>query len=238
MKSVLVTGGSGGIGVAICKELARRGYFVGVHYNKNKAIAENLAKEIGGVAIGFDVTDEKSVSKGVNEFISKAGGITALVNNAGVAQTIKPIIDTSEKEFDEVFSANVKGVFLVSKAVIPSMLNGGGSIVNVSSMWGFVGASCESVYSASKSAVNGLTKSLAKEYSSAKIRINAVAPGYIDTKMNDILSEEDKKLAVADIPLGRVGTPEDVAKCVAFLIDDATFMTGEVVNLSGGEIIF
>lgn len=236
MKSVLVTGGSGGIGSAICKEFASRGYFVGVHYNKNEKFAKSLAQEIGGVAIGFDLTDGVATKTAIDGFIKRAGGLDVLVNCAGVAQKIKPLIDTSESEFDEVFFANVKSVFLTCKQVIPYMLEKGGNIVNVSSMWGLVGASCESVYSASKAAVLAFTKSLAKEYASAKIRVNAVAPGLIETPMNSCLSAEDKALAIEDIPLNRIGKPEEVAKCVYFLCENE-FITGECINVSGGTVI-
>ena len=237
MKSVLVTGGSGGIGSAICREFATRGYFVGVHYNSNKANAESLANEIGGVALGFDLKNAEQTKTAIDDFVKKAGGISVLVNNAGVAQKIKPLIDTSEEEFDEVFSANVKGIFTATKSVLPYMLDKGGNVINVSSMWGLVGASCESVYSASKGAILAFTKSLAKEYASANIRVNAVAPGLIDTKMNDSLSNEDKKLAVEEIPLGRIGLSEEVAKTVVFLCEEGTFITGEVINVSGGNVI-
>ena len=237
MKSVLVTGGSGGIGSAICKEFASRGYFVGVHYNSNSSSAIALAKEIGGVAIGFDLKDTEQTKSAIESFVKKAGGINALVNSAGVAQQIKPLIDTSEEEFDEVFSANVKGVFTATKCVLPHMLGNGGNIINVSSMWGLVGASCESVYSASKGAIIAFTKSLAKEYASANVRVNAVAPGLIDTKMNDCLSEEDKLLAIEEIPLGRIGLAKEIAKTVAFLCEEGTFITGEVINVSGGNVI-
>ena len=235
MKRVLVTGGSGGIGSAICKEFASRGFFVGVHYNKNKDFATALASEIGGVAVGFDLTDANATKTAIDGFVKKAGGIDVLVNCAGIAQKIQPLIDTAEQEFDRVFCANVKGVFLSCKQVIPYMLEKGGNIINVSSMWGLVGASCESVYSASKAAVIAFTKSLAKEYASAKIRVNAVAPGLIETKMNDCLSQEDKALAIQEIPLSRAGTPEEVAKCVYFLYENG-FITGECINISGGQI--
>lgn len=237
MKSVLVTGGSGGIGSAICREFASRGYFVGVHYNKNRLEAEALANEIGGYALGFDLRDTKQTQVAIGEFIKKAGGINVLINNAGVAQKIKPLIDTSEEEFDEVFSANVKGTFIATKAVLPHMLEKGGNIVNVSSMWGLVGASCEGVYSASKGAIIAFTKSLAKEYAGANVRVNAVAPGLIDTKMNGCLSKEDIKLAIDEIPLARIGCASEVAKAVAFLCEDGTFITGEVINVSGGNVI-
>ena len=237
MKSVLVTGGSGGIGSAICREFASRGYFVGVHYNSNMLEAESLANEIGGVALGFNLRNSEQTKTAIDNFIQKAGGISALINNAGVAQKIKPVIDTSEEEFDEVFSANVKGNFIVTKCVLPHMLNKGGNIVNVSSMWGLVGASCESLYSASKGAILSFTKALAKEYASANIRVNAVAPGLIDTKMNNCLSEEEKRLAVEEIPLGRIGLAQEVAKAVVFLCEEGTFITGEVINVSGGNVI-
>lgn len=237
MKKVLVTGGSGAIGSAICKKLASLGYFVGVHYNKNCENAERLAKEIGGIAVGFDLTDAIQVKDGIKSFVSKASGIDVLVNNAGIAQQIKPLLDTTEEEFDSIFNTNVKGVFLACKEVIPYMLENGGNIVNVSSMWGLVGASCESVYSASKGAIISFTKSLAKEYAGANIKVNAIAPGFIDTPMNAHLSKEDRQLCLNDIPLGRFGAVEDVAKAVAFLCDADLFMTGEVINLSGGEVI-
>ncbi|MBR2337389.1 MAG: SDR family oxidoreductase [Clostridia bacterium] len=237
MKSVLVTGGSGGIGCAICREFASRGYFVGVHYNSNPSKAEALASEIDGVALGFDLRNLEQAKTAIDEFVKKAGGLNALINCAGVAQKIKPLIDTSEEEFDEVFSANVKGVFGATKFALPHMLNNGGSIVNVSSMWGLVGASCESVYSASKGAILAFTKSLAKEYASAGIRVNAVAPGLIDTRMNECLSKEDKALAIEEIPLGRIGLAEEVARAVVFLCEEGTFITGEVINVSGGNVI-
>ena len=237
MKNVLVTGGSGAIGSAICKKFASLGYFVGVHYNSNRESAENLAKEIGGIAVGFDIANAEEVRSGVEFFIKRAGGIDVLINNAGIAQKIKPLLDTTENEFDGVFSTNVKGVFLTCRQVIPYMLEKGGNIVNVSSMWGLVGASCESVYSASKGAVICFTKALAKEYASAKIKVNAVAPGFIDTPMNACLSTEDRNLCLEDIPLGRFGKAEDVANAVAFLSEDNCFITGEVINLSGGEVI-
>ena len=131
---------------------------------------------------------------------------------------------------------NVKGVYNCCKAAIPAMLDGGGSIINISSMWGVTGGSCEAIYSASKAAVIGFTKAL-KEYAAAGITINCVAPGYIDTPMNDNLSDENKKLAIADIPVGRVGEGEDVAKAVFYLAENGGFVTGEVLSVNGGEVI-
>lgn len=237
MKTVFVTGASGGIGEAIAKKFAENGYFVGVGYNSNRGKAENLAKEIDGVAVKADVSDEKSVSAAMNDFLLRAGRLDVLVNSAGIALPIKTLLDTTSKEFDKAFSVNVKGVYNCCKAAIPAMLDGGGSIINISSMWGVTGGSCEAIYSASKAAVIGFTKALAKEYAAAGITINCVAPGYIDTPMNDNLSDENKKLAIADIPVGRVGDGEDVAKAVLYLAENGGFVTGEVLSVNGGEVI-
>lgn len=237
MKTVFVTGASGGIGEAIAKKFAENGYFVGVGYNTNRGKAENLAKEIDGVAVKADVSDEKSVSAAMSDFLLRAGKLDVLVNSAGIALPIKTLLDTTSKEFDKAFSVNVKGVYNCCKAAIPAMLDGGGSIINISSMWGVTGGSCEAIYSASKAAVIGFTKALAKEYAAAGITINCVAPGYIDTPMNDNLSDENKKLAIADIPVGRVGEGEDVAKAVFYLAENGGFVTGEVLSVNGGEVI-
>lgn len=237
MKTVFVTGASGGIGEAVAKKFAENGYFVGVGYNSNRGKAENLAKEIAGVAVKADVSDEKSVSAAMNDFLLRAGRLDVLVNSAGIALPIKTLLDTTSKEFDKAFSVNVKGVYNCCKAAIPAMLDGGGSIINISSMWGVTGGSCEAIYSASKAAVIGFTKALAKEYAAAGITINCVAPGYIDTPMNDNLSDENKKLAIADIPVGRVGEGEDVAKAVFYLAENGGFVTGEVLSVNGGEVI-
>ena len=237
MKTVFVTGASGGIGEAIAKKFAENGYFVGVGYNTNREKAENLAKKINGVAIKTDVSDEKSVAAALSDFLLRAGRLDVLVNSAGIALPIKTLLDTTSKEFDKAFSVNVKGVYNCCKAAIPAMLDGGGSIINISSMWGVTGGSCEAIYSASKAAVIGFTKALAKEYAVAGITINCVAPGYIDTTMNDNLSDENKKLAIADIPVGRVGEGEDVAKAVFYLAENGGFVTGEVLSVNGGEVI-
>ena len=236
MKSVLITGASGGIGKAIAEEFASAGYFVGVNYNTNKIDAEKLAEKLGGIAVGFDVSDINAVVWGVKHFLTVAERIDVLVNCAGIALPVKTVLDTMEEEFDHIFSVNVKGVYNTIKTVIPEMLDNGGKIINISSMWGLVGGSCEAIYSASKAAVIGLTKALAKEYANAKITVNAIAPGFIDTHMNDNLSEENKRIAIEDIPLGRVGTGRDVARAALYLAEN-DFVTGEILNISGGEVI-
>ena len=240
MKSVLVTGGAGGIGEAICLKFAEKGYFVGVGYNNSEAEAKKIAEKISGAVIKIDVTNVESVKGAVETFAKQSGTngeINVLVNCAGIALPIKTLLDVTEEEYDKIFAVNMKGVFLATNAVLPHMLEKGGAIINVSSMWGLTGGSCEAVYSASKSAVTGFTKALAKEFAGANIRVNAVAPGFIDTKMNRAFSEEDRKLIREDIPLGRFGSTEDVAKAVLYLADDADFVTGITLNLSGGEVV-
>ncbi len=237
MKSVFITGGAGGIGEAVCEEFAKNGYYVGVGYNGSESAAEEIAKKTGGLAVKIDVTNAESVLKAVDGFAKKCGKIDVLVNCAGVALPIKTVLDVTEAEFDKVFDVNMKGVFLVTKSVVPHMLENGGAIVNVSSMWGVSGGSCEAVYSASKAAVIGFTKALAKELAEAKIRVNAVAPGFIETKMNGAFSPADRELIKEDIPLKRFGLPSDVAKSVLFLAEGADFVTGATLNVSGGEVI-
>lgn len=236
MKSVFVTGGSGGIGEKICEEFAKKSCFVGVGYNGNKEAAENLAEKIGGIAVKIDVSNSSSVTEAIENFAKRCGEVNVLVNCAGTALPIKTILDVSEEEYDKTFDVNMKGVFLVTKAVLPHMLEKGGAIINVSSMWGISGGSCEAVYSATKAAVIGFTKALAKEFAGANIRVNAIAPGYIETKMNSAFSENDKELIKEDIPLARFGTPSDVAKAAVYLAE-AEFVTGITLNVSGGEII-
>lgn len=236
MKSVFVTGGSGGIGEKICEEFAKKGCFVGIGYNGNNEAAENLAEKIGGIAVKIDVSNSSSVTEAIENFAKRCGEVNVLVNCAGTALPIKTILDVSEEDYDKTFDVNMKGVFLVTKAVLPRMLEKGGAIINVSSMWGISGGSCEAVYSATKAAVIGFTKALAKEFAGANIRVNAIAPGYIETKMNSAFSEKDKELIKEDIPLARFGTPSDVAKAAVYLAE-AEFVTGITLNVSGGEVI-
>lgn len=237
MKTVFITGASGGIGKAVAEKFAANGYFVGVGYYRNERTAKGLAEAINGLAVKVDVRDEASVDAAVRAFVSRAGKLDVLVNSAGVALPIKTLLDTTEKEFDETFAVNVKGTYNAIKRALPLLLKSGGSVVNVSSMWGVTGGSCEAIYSASKAAVIGMTKALAKEYARSGVTINCVAPGYIDTPMNNNLSDENKKLAIEDVPVGRAGNGEDVAKAVLYLAENGGFVTGEVLNVNGGEVI-
>lgn len=237
MKTVLVTGGTGGIGEAICREFAKNGYFAGVGFCGSKTKANEIAKDIGGTGVYMDFENTETIFEAVNSFVKKYGRLDVVVNSAGIALPVKTILDVSEEEYDKVFSVNVKGVFSVTKAAVPFMLERGGAIINISSMWGLAGGSCEAVYSASKAAVIGFTKAVAKEFAGAGIRVNAIAPGFIDTKMNAAFGEEDRKSILSDIPLARFGLPSDVAKAALYLADYADFVTGTVLNVSGGEII-
>jgi 3-oxoacyl-[acyl-carrier protein] reductase len=233
MKTALITGASRGIGAACAAELARAGFRVVINYRDSRDAAEALAAALGGVAIRADVSKPDEVGA----MFAVAGIVDTLVCNAGVALT-GLFTDTAD-DWRRVFDVNVGGVINCARAAIPHMAREGtGSIITLSSIWGITGASCEAVYSASKAAVIGLTKSLAKELGPSGIRSNCVAPGVIDTDMNGDLSPPDLD-ALADVtPLGRVGTAEDVAGLVAFLASDAArFITGQVISPNGGILI-
>ena len=235
MKTVLITGASHGIGKAIAKEFAQNGYKVVINYNSSKQEAEELVKEINGLAIKADVSKENEVEQMFELVKQKFGKIDVLVNNAGVALK-KMICDTTLEDWQRVININLTGSFLVSKCAIKNMMYEGGKIINISSVFGVSGASCEGAYSASKAGIIALTKSMAKEY--ANVCINCVCPGAIDTKMNDNLSQEEKQELINEIPAGRLGTCEEVAKTVLFLSSDAAdYITGQVISINGGMYI-
>ncbi|MGN1095154.1 MAG: elongation factor P 5-aminopentanone reductase [Eubacteriales bacterium] len=242
-KSVVITGASRGIGRACALMFARQGYDVLIGYNKNEAAAgQTLAAVLECGVKGAMFSADISSAAGSRRLISKAmyefGGIDVLVNNAGIAR-VSLMTDVSEEDFSELFSTNVGGVYFTSQAVIPEMINaGGGKIINISSMWGQVGASCETLYSATKAAIIGLTKAMAKELAPSHINVNCVAPGVIDTDMNSCYDENTMDDLKAKTPLSRLGTPEDIAHAVCFLAsDDADFITGEVLSVNGGFVI-
>lgn len=239
----VITGASGDIGQAIARAYAQKGYKVAICFHQNKKAAEELAYEItrgGGFATAFsaDLTSEQHVLLLEKEVIERMGEPDVLVNNAGVASQML-FTDVSLEEYDYVMDSNVKSAFLVTRAFLPYMVrNKKGCIINISSMWGQVGASCEVVYSASKAALIGMTKALAKEVGPSGIRVNCIAPGVIDTKMNANHSEEALQELVDETPLGRLGTPRDIANVCVFLASPrSTFMTGQVLGVNGGLII-
>lgn len=243
-KIALVTGGSGGIGKAICCKLASMGACVIVHYNSDEASAINTVtyiKENLGYAmpICFDLGNRADTFKNLDLLMTKVPKIDILVNNAGISRS-NLFIDISEDEWDTIFNINVKGVFNCSQYTVKnSMLKHKyGKIINISSIWGSVGASCESHYAASKAAIIALTKSLAKELGPSGITVNAVTPGVIETKMLDCYSEEDLLELRLETPLNRLGTPLDVANCVGFLAsNEADFLTGQIISPNGGFVI-
>lgn len=232
MKKALVTGGAGGIGQAVCRRLAEDGYFVYVNYSKSREKAEKIAEEICGQAVGFDVSDISAVRK-ISEDIKN---IDLLVNNAGISE-INLFDKISDEKADEIFRVNLMGTLNCSRVFLTEMIRRkSGCIINISSMWGQCGASCEVDYSASKAGVIGFTKALAKETAPSGIRVNCVAPGFIMTEMNNRFSEEDLKLILEDIPLGIFGKPEHIADSVSFLAS-AEYITGQVLAVNGGMVI-
>lgn len=243
IKTAIITGASRGIGRACAVELARAGFDILVNYRESDAAAEEtkkLCEAQGAKCVTFraDVKDENEVRRMIAYAECELGGVGVLVNNAGVGES-GLFTDMTREKYDRVFDTNVWGAAVCAREAAKVMIrDGGGKIVNVSSMWGVVGASCEALYSASKAALIGLTKALAKELAPSHITVNCVAPGVIDTDMNACYGAETMAALKDETPLGRIGTPEDVARAVAFLCSDAAdFITGDVMNVNGGFVI-
>lgn len=242
-RTVVVTGASGGIGSEISRVFAENGWNVGLMYFNSHEDAEKLEKELELMGVNTfcdkcDVSSPEDVKKFFENVKSRLGETYALVNNAGVALQ-KLFCDVSDEEAERIFDINVKGVFNCSKAVLPSMINDkAGKIVNISSMWGICGASCEVHYSASKAAVIGFTKALAKEVGPCSINVNCVCPGVIDTKMNANLDKTAMESLKDEIPLMQIGSPRDVAETVYFLCSERSkYVTGQIISVDGGMTI-
>lgn len=241
MKNVLVTGASGGIGKAVALELARRGWGVALQYRQNRQSAQETVEKIlqlGGNAKAYqaDLTDEAQVKSLFDAAQADFGFLEGLVNNAGAAWK-GLFTDMTLEDWRGVMDADLTSVFLCCRQALPPMIRQKrGSIVNVSSMWGQVGASCEAAYSAAKAGVIGLTKALAKEEGPSGVRVNCLAPGVIATPMNGDLSPADLDMLREETPLERIGTPEETAQGVAFLLEQE-FLTGQVLGLNGGLVI-
>lgn len=238
MKNILITGGSRGIGKAMVKAFSDKGYKVAFTYKSSLDYAESLSKETGALAIMADSAKENDVVKAVSTAANTLGGIDILINNAGIS-SFSLLQDLTLTEWNECMAVNLTSAFLYSREVIPYMLRSHeGRIINISSMWGLVGASCEVHYSAAKAGLIGFTKALAKELGPSGITVNAIAPGVIDTDMNSHLSGEDMKELSDETPVGRIGNAEEIAKAAIYLSsDDASFITGAVLNISGGLVI-
>ena len=242
-KLALVTGAAKGIGEACAIRLAAAGYRVIIHYNNSAEAAEateSIIKYDGGTAatIQADLRDEEQVRSMCARIIRKWHCPDLIVNNAGIAQYTQ-FQDISDADWNNMMDSNVKGAFHVIREFLPIMIERkSGCIVNISSMWGQIGGSCEVHYSASKGAVIAMTKALAKEVGPSGIRVNCVAPGCIRTSMTEVLGEETLKSLADETPLGRIGTPDDVAAAVAFLAsEDASFITGQILGVNGGSVI-
>lgn len=241
-KTIVITGASGGIGIKLVDAFARNGYNVAAAYFSNKSslisACENLTAEgFSAFAVKADVSKSDEANGLIDCAIKKFGNVDALINNAGIAQQ-KLFTDITDDDFTKMFDINVRGVFNCCRAVLPNMIhNKYGRIINISSMWGICGASCEVHYSASKAAVIGMTKALAKEVGPSGITVNCIAPGLIDTPMNSNLTSETINELCSETPVGRIGTPNDVANAALFLVSEQTsFITGQVLGVDGGFI--
>lgn len=243
-RTVIITGASRGIGKSAAQLFGRQGFNVLVNYLHSEQEAIKLVNDLNSQGLGLatayraDVADRTQVDQMVAYCLQEFGGIDVIVNNAGISRQ-NLFTDISPTEWDEVMDVNLKGVFNCCQSVLPFMMdNRNGSIVNVSSMWGLSGASCEVHYSAAKAAVIGLTKALAKELGSYNIKVNCVCPGVINTDMLNELTRQDIEELEKATPLMRLGTPQDVAHCIYFLASpEASFITGQVLSPNGGFVI-
>lgn len=240
-KIAIVTGASRGIGREVAKELAESGITVIANYNKSEEEAKKLQQELEEQNFKLeifkaDVSKREDAKKLVEYTIEKHGKIDILINNAGISE-YKLFTDETDEDWDKLINTNLYSAFAMSQEVIPNMVhNKKGCIINISSIWGIVGGSLEVLYSISKAGLDGMTKALAKELGPSNIRVNSIAPGMINTKMNSKFTEKEIEEIKEEIPLERLGNPQDIAKCVKWLIDD-NYTTGQVISINGGWVI-
>ena len=239
--NVIVTGGSRGIGKCLVENLARDGYNVLLNYNKSEKQARKIQEDLrkDGIIIEIfkaDVSKKEQVKAMVEFALKKWGSIDVLINNAGIAK-LQMFQDATEEDWNEIMDTNLKSAFYASQEVLQSMIHKKkGLIINISSMWGQVGASCETVYAISKAGIDAMTKSLAKELGPSNIRVNSISPGVIDTEMNSKIDEHIKNQIKDETPLRKIGEPIDIYKCAKWLIEDE-FTTGQVIGINGGYVI-
>ncbi len=236
-QKILVTGGSRGIGAGIVKELAVLGASVAFTYSSNKESAEKILKELPGnhLIVPMNMQDEESIEQGVAQVLEKFGTVDGLVNNAGITKD-QLILRMSVEDFDSVYQVNLRGAFYCSKLVLKPMLKARkGSLVHISSVVGHSGNPGQTNYTAMKAGLEGFSRSLALELSSRNIRSNCVAPGFIESDMTHALTEDQKKSLQERIPLGRIGTAQDVSNAVSFLLSDkSSYITGQTIHVNGG----
>ena len=232
---ILITGGSRGIGAACVRAFALEGNRVAFLYHTQKERAEALAAKTGAIALQADISDAEQAQHAVEKVVEALGGIDVLVNNAGIAQ-IKLFTNIGNEEWRRMIDTNLGGAFYVTRAAVKYMIaQQMGRIVNIGSMWGKTGASCEVAYSASKAGIRGLTMALAKELGPSHITVNCIEPGLIDTEMNKALDADTREALIEETPVCRIGTPEDVLHAVRFfLCEEASFITGQCLGVDGG----
>lgn len=237
-KTVFITGGSRGIGAKAVEMLSQNGYNVAFTYLRSKENAESLARTCGALPICCDVSDSFQINEAISLAKKHFGKIDILINNAGIDE-FSLFTDITDEMWHNMIDTNLSSAFYASRGVLPDMISRKeGIIINISSMWGQVGASCEVHYSVSKAGLIGLTKALAKEVGPSNIRVNCISPGVIDTDMNSHLTFEDKESLKTDTPLGKIGKTEDVVNTILFLCEErSSFITGQVFGINGGYII-
>ena len=241
MKTIIVTGGSRGIGASIVKELANKDYNIVLNYNNSEEQAKQIQKELLEKNIKIeifkaDVSKRENVKDLVKFALEKFKTIDVLINNAGIDQ-VKMFMDITDEDWNKMIQTNLNSVFYCTQEVLPTMIhNKNGNIINISSIWGITGASCEVHYSVAKAGIDGMTKALAKELGPSNIRVNSIAPGAILTDMNSGYTNEEIKDMESQIPLGRLGNSIEIAKCVNWLIED-NYTTGQIISPNGGWVI-